>query len=120
LKAQKILIVVLWPKALNPDEKESIHKEYLPKVSPESEDYLKDALEHLGIIINIIEYYWNAIKKITSKNYQRKCAYFTVWVINGPPYEDLPPMEQEKGSCGCSLVYLKFSLSKTSSLLWTK
>lgn len=117
MKGQKILIVVLWPKALNPDENESIHKEYLPKVSPESEDYLKDALDHLGIIINIIEYYRNAIEKITSKNYQGKCPYFTVWVINGPPFEDLLRMEQEKGSCGCSLVYLKFSLYKTSSLL---
>ena len=82
LKGQKILIVMLWSKTLNPDENESIHKDYLTKVSPQSEACLKDALDHLGIIIDIVENYRNAIEKITSKNDKGKCPYYAVWVIN--------------------------------------
>jgi len=95
LKGQKILVVMLWSKTLNPDENECVHKDYLTKVSPESEACLKDALDHLGIIIDVVENYRNAIEKITSKNENGKCPYYAVWIINGPPYEDLPDSEKE-------------------------
>ena len=68
---------MLCLKALNPDENESILKEYLPKFSPESEDCLKDELDHLGIIIDTVENYRNTIEKITSKNDQGKCLLYS-------------------------------------------
>jgi hypothetical protein len=71
LKGQKILIVMLWSKTLNPDENRSIHKDYITKVSPDSKACLKDALDFLGIIIELVENYRNAIEKITSKDENR-------------------------------------------------
>ena len=41
LKGQKILIVMLWSKTLNPDENRSVHKDYITQVSPDSKACLK-------------------------------------------------------------------------------
>jgi len=118
LKGQKILIVMLWSKTLNPDENESVHKDYLTKVSPESEACLKDAFDHLGIIIDIVENYRNAIEKITSKNDQGKCPYYAVWIINGPPYEDLPDGTKEAFLFGQFLEVLKLFWEKGGALVF--
>jgi hypothetical protein len=118
LKGQKILIVMLWSKTLNPDENESVHKDYLTRVSPESEACLKDALDHLGIIIDIVENYRNAIEKITNKNENGKCPYYAVWIINGPPYEDLPDGSNEAFLLGQFLEVLKLFWEKGGALIF--
>ena len=64
---------MLWSKTLNSDENECIHKDYLTKPSPESEACLKDALDFLGITMDIIENYRDAIERITSKTNNGKC-----------------------------------------------
>ena len=118
LKGQKILIIMLWSKTLNPDENESVHKDYITRVSPESEACLKDALDHLGIIIDIVENYRNAIEKITSKNENGKCPYYAVWIINGPPYEDLPDGSKEGFLFGQFLEVLKLFWEKGGALVF--
>ena len=107
LKGQKILVVMLWSKTLNTDENECIHKDYITKVSPESKACLKDALDFLGIIIDVVENYRDAIIKLTSKNENGKCPYYACWIINGPPYEDLPDGTKEGFLLGQFLEVLK-------------
>jgi hypothetical protein len=118
LKGQKILVVMLWSKTLNPDENQCIHKDYITKVSPESEACLKDALDHLGIIIDIVENYRNAIEKITSKTANGKCPYYAVWIINGPPYEDLPDGSNEGFLFGQFLEVLKLFWENGGALVF--
>ena len=89
LKGQKILIVMLYSRNLNPEENPYIHKDYLLNSIPQSDTCLKDCLDHFGIIVDIVENYRDAIEKITSKNENKKCPYYAVWIINGPPYEEL-------------------------------
>jgi hypothetical protein len=55
----------------------------------------KDCLVYYGIEIDIVENYREAIEKITSKNEDGKCPYYAVWIINGPPYEELPDGTKE-------------------------
>ena len=107
LKGHKILIVMLWSKTLNPDENQCIHKDYIKKVSPQSKACLKDALDHLGIIIDIVENYRDAITKLISKNEKGQCPYYACWIINGPPYEDLPDGTKEGFLFGQFLEVLK-------------
>ena len=54
---------MLWSKTLNPNENESVHKDYITKVSPDSKACLKDALDFLGIIAEVVENYRDAIEK---------------------------------------------------------
>ena len=107
LKGHKILIVMLWSKTLNPDENQCIHKDYLTKVSPQSEACLKDALDFLGITIDVVENYRDAITQLTTKNENGKCPYYACWIINGPPYEDLPDGTKEGFLFGQFLKVLK-------------
>ena len=118
LKGQKILIVMLWSKTLNSEENESVHKDYLTKVSSESEVCLKDALDHLGVIIEVVENYRNAIEKITSKDKKGKCPYYAVWIINGPPYEDLPDNSKESFLLGQFLEVLKIFWENGGALVF--
>ena len=41
LKGQKILIVMWWSKILNPNENESVDKDYIIKVNPDIKAFLK-------------------------------------------------------------------------------
>ena len=118
LKGQKILIVMLWSKTLDQKENECIHKDYITKKSPKSEACLKDALDHLGIIIDIVENYRDAIEKITSKNENRKCPYYAVWIINGPPYEELPDGSKEAYLLGQFLEVIKLFWEKGGALVF--
>ena len=59
-----------------------IDKKYINYPSPESEACLKDALDYLGIIIDIVENYRDAITKLTSKNENGKCPYYACWIMN--------------------------------------
>ena len=118
LKGQRILIVNIWSITLNPKENKCVHKDYLIKVSPESKACLKDALDHLGIIIDIVENYRDAIEKITSKDDNGKCPYYAVWTINGPPYEDLPDGSKEAFLLGQFLEVLKLFWEKGGSLIF--
>jgi hypothetical protein len=45
---------MLWSKTLNPDENRSINKDYITQVSTDSKACLKDSLDFLGIIIEIV------------------------------------------------------------------
>ena len=107
LKNHKILIVMLWSKTLNKEENQCIHKDYITKPSPESKACLKDALDHLGIIIEVVENYRAAIEKLTSKDQNGKCPYYACWIINGPPYEDLPDGSKEGFLLGQFLEVIK-------------
>ena len=108
LKGHKILIVMLWSINLNPDkENECIHKDYLTKVSPESEACLQDALDFLGLTIEIVENYRDAITKLTSKTENGKCPYYACWIINGEPYDYLPDGSKEGFLFGQFLDVLK-------------
>ena len=118
LKGQKILIVMLWSKTLNSDENECIHKDYLTKPSPESEACLKDALDFLGITMDIVENYRDAIERITSKTNNGKCPYYAIWVINGPPFEDLPDGSKESFLLGQFLEVLKIFWEKGGALIF--
>ena len=118
LKGQKILIVMLWSKTLNSDENECIHKDYLTKPSPESEACLKDALDFLGITMDIVENYRDAIERITSKTDDGKCPYYAIWVINGPPFEDLPDGSKESFLFGQFLEVLKIFWEKGGALIF--
>uniref|UniRef100_UPI00261058A9 BspA family leucine-rich repeat surface protein n=1 Tax=uncultured Methanobrevibacter sp. TaxID=253161 RepID=UPI00261058A9 len=118
LKGQKILIVMLWSKILISNENYFIHKDYLCKASPESEFCLKDISDYLGIIIDIVENYRNAIEKITTKDKNGKCPYYSVWVINGPPYEDLPDGTKEGFLFGQFLEVLKLFWEKGGALIF--
>ena len=40
--------------------------------------------------MDIVENYRDAIERITSKTDNGKCPYYAVWIINVPPFEDLP------------------------------
>ena len=109
---------MLWSKTLNPDENESIHKNYLTNVSPESEACLKDALDYLGIIIDIVENYRDAIEKIISKDDKGKCPYYAVWIINGPPNDELPDGTKEGFLLGQFLEVLKLFWEKGGALIF--
>ena len=89
---------MLWSKTLNPDENLCIHKDYITKVSPESKACLKDALDFLGIEIDVVENYRDAIEKLTSKNENGKCPYYACWIINGPHIK-IYQMVQKKHFC---------------------
>ena len=95
LRGQNILIVMLWSKELDPQENQYIHKDYLLNRIPQNDSCLKDCLDYYGIKIDIVENYREAIEKITSKNEEGKCPYYAVWIINGPPYEELPDGTKE-------------------------
>ena len=118
LKGHKILIVMLWSKTLNPDENQCIHKDYITKVSPQSKACLKDALDHLGIIIDVVENYRDGITKLTSKNENGKCPYYACWIINGPPYEDLPDGSNEGFLFGQFLQVLKLFWERGGALVF--
>ena len=118
LKGQKILVVMLWSKTMNKEENECVHKDYLVKKSPQSNACLKDALDHLGIIIDIVENYRNAIEKITSKNEQGKCPYYSIWIINGPPYDELPDGSNEGFLLGQFLEVCRLFWEKGGSLIF--
>ena len=118
LKGQKILIVMLWSKTLNSDENECIHKDYLTKPSPESEACLKDALDFLGITMDIVENYRDSIERITSKTDNGKCPYYAVWIINGPPFEDLPDGSKESFLFGQFLEVLMIFWEKGGALIF--
>ena len=118
LKGHKILIVMLWSKTLNPDENQCIHKDYITKVSPESKACLKDALDHLGVIIDVVENYRDAITRLTSKNQNGKCPYYACWIINGPPYEDLPDGSNEGFLFGQFLEVLKLFWERGGALIF--
>ena len=110
LKGQKILIVMLYSKELNPEESEYIHKDYLLKNIPKNDSCLKDCLDYYGINIDIVENYRDAIEKITSKNEKGKCPYYAVWIINGPPYEELPDGTKEAFLFGQFLEVINVNL----------
>ena len=118
LKGQKILVVMLYSNKLNPFENEAIDKYYLTEVSYESEACLKDSLDHLGIILDIVENYRDAIEKITSKDGNGKCPYYAIWIINGPPYEDLPDGTKEGFLLGQFLEVLKLFWEKGGALIF--
>ena len=118
LKGQKILVVMLWSKTMNKEENECVHKDYLTTVSPQSKACLKDALDHLGIIIDIVENYRNAIEKITSKNEKGKCPYYAIWIINGPPYDELPDGTNEGFLLGQFLEVCKLFWEKGGALIF--
>ena len=61
----------------------------------------------LGIAIDVVENYRDAIEKLTSKNENGKCPYYACWIINGPPYEDLPDGSKEAFLLGQFLEVLK-------------
>ena len=118
LKDQKILIVMLWSEDLDPYKSEDIHKNYITGKSPESEVCLKDALDYLGIIIDIVENYRDAIEKITNKDENGKCPYYAVWIINGPPYDELPDGSKEGFLLGQFLEVIKLFWENGGSLIF--
>ena len=118
LKGQKILIVMLWSKELDPQENQYIHKNYLLITIPQNDSCLKDCLEYYGIEIDIVENYREAIEKITSKNEDGKCPYYAVWIINGPPYEELPDGTKEAYLLGQFLEVIKLFWEKGGSLVF--
>ena len=118
LKGQKILIVMLYSKELNPEESEYIHKDYLLKNIPKNDSCLKDCLNYYGINIDIVENYRDAIEKITSKNEKGKCPYYAVWIINGPPYEELPDGTKEAFLFGQFLEVIKLFWEKGGALVF--
>ena len=118
LKGQKILIVMLWSNKLYGFENESIQKEYISKVSSESEFCLKDALDYLGITIDIVENYRSAIERITNTDENGKCPYYAIWIINGPPYDILPDGTKEGYLLGQFLEVLKFFWEKGGALIF--
>ena len=109
---------MLYSNKLNPFENEAIDKYYLTEVSYESEACLKDSLDHLGIILDIVENYRDAIEKITSKDGNGKCPYYAIWIINGPPYEDLPDGTKEGFLLGQFLEALKLFWEKGGALIF--
>lgn len=118
LKDQKILIVMLWSEDLDPYKSEDIHKNYITGKSPESEACLKDALDYLGIIIDIVENYRDAIEKITNKDENGKCPYYAVWIINGPPYDELPDGSKEGFLLGQFLEVIKLFWENGGALIF--
>ena len=118
LKDQKILIVMLWSEDLDPYKSEDIHKNYITGKNPESEACLKDALDYLGIIIDIVENYRDAIEKITNKDENGKCPYYAVWIINGPPYDELPDGSKEGFLLGQFLEVIKLFWENGGSLIF--
>ena len=118
LKGMKILIVMLWSKNLNPDENECVHKDYLTKVSPQSKACLKDALDYLGVTMDIVENYRDAINKLTSKDKDGNCPYYACWVINGPPYDELPDGSTEGFLLGQFLEVLKLFWEAEGALVF--
>ena len=118
LKGQKILIVMLYSKTLNPEENEYIHKDYLLKPRPQSDSCLKDCLDHYGIILDIVENYRDAIEKITLKDEKGKCPYYAIWIINGSPYEELPDGTKEAFLLGQFLEVIKQFWEKGGALVF--
>lgn len=72
LKRHKILVFLLWSKTVNLQKNQCIHKDFITKVNPESKAFLKDALDLLGIIIDVVEKYLDTITKLMSKSENRK------------------------------------------------
>ena len=95
LKGYKVLIVMLWSKVLNPEEYIYVHKDYLFKGNPKSSKCLKDVFDYYGIDMVVVENYRRAIEELTIKDKNSKCPYYACWIINGPPYEDLPDGSKE-------------------------
>ena len=118
LKGQKILIVMLWSKELDPQENQYIHKDYLLKTIPQNDSCLKDCLDYYGIKLEIVENYREAIEKITSQNEEGKCPYYAVWIINGPPYEELPGGTKEAYLLGQFLEVIKLFWEKGGALVF--
>ena len=118
LNSQKILIIMLWSKDLDPYENEFIDKKYINYPSPESEACLKDALDYLGIIIDIVENYRDAIEKITSKDENGNCPYYAAWIINGPPYDELPDGSKEGFLLGQFLEVIKLFWENGGALIF--
>ena len=118
LKGMKILIVMLWSKNLNPDENQCVHKDYLTKVSPQSKACLKDALDYLGVTMDIVENYRDAINKLTSKDDKGNCPYYACWIINGPPYNELPDGSKEGYLLGQFLEVLKLFWEAEGALIF--
>ena len=118
LKGQKILIAMLYSKELNQEENEYIDKDYLLKNIPKNDSCLKDCLDYYGINIDIVENYRDAIEKITCKNEKGKCPYYAVWIINGPPYEELPDGTKEAYLLGQFLEVIKIFWEKGGALVF--
>ena len=118
LNGQKILIVMLYSKELNPEENEYIHKDYLLNNIPKNDSCLKDCLDYYGINIDIVENYRDAIEKITYKNEKGKCPYYAVWIINGTPYEELPDGTKEAYLLGQFLEVIKLFWEKGGALVF--
>ena len=93
-------------------------KVYIMKRSPESKACLKDALDYLGITIDLVENYRDAIEKLTIKNKDGNCLYYACWIINGPPYEILPDNSKEAFLLGQFLEVLKIFWENGGSLIF--
>ena len=118
LLGQKILIVMLYSKKLKQEENEYIDKVYLLNNIPKNDSCLKDCLDYYGINIDIVENYRDAIEKITCKNEKGKCPYYAVWIINGPPYEELPDGTKEAYLLGQFLEVIKIFWEKGGALVF--
>ena len=75
-------------------------------------------MDHLGIIIDIVENYRDAIERITSKTDDGKCPYYAVWIINGTPYGDLPDGSNEAFLFGQFLEVIKLFWEKGGALIF--
>ena len=118
LKGYKVLIVMLWSKVLNPEEYQYVHKDYLYKGNENSSKCLKDVFDFYGIDMIVVENYRNAIEELTKKDKDSKCPYYACWIINGPPYEDLPDNSKEAFLFGQFLEVLHLFRNNGGALIF--
>ena len=93
LKTQKILIVMLWSYELNKKEESPyIDPKYINEPNTKNGVCIKNCLDHFGIDDYVVVDYENAIKELLKKNQNGQCNYYSVWILCGPKYPILPPI----------------------------
>ena len=93
LKTQKILIVMLWSYELNKKEESPyIDPKYINEPNTENGVCIKNCFDHFGIDDYVVVDYENAIKELLKKNQNGQCNYYSVWILCGPKYPILPPI----------------------------
>ena len=98
LEGHEILFVCLYNCDMNPNEDKCTDHKYLFERSPKANYYFNECAKHYGVKVKLVLDYEEAINEIIKpwENDPKKCKYYAVWIVCGPPYPMLPKNNGKK------------------------
>ena len=95
----------LWSYELNEKgESPLIHPHYINVPSIQNGACIKNCIEYFGIEDYVVVDYETTIKELLKKNEKGEYIYYSVWILCGPQYPILPPINGKKNETNPYLV----------------